>query len=238
MMNFLVRALIALWIVIYPGCDYFVRLWARGVVRRGPSGPEPRLCLTFDDGPNPEVTPRVLDTLKELRIRAVFFLVGAKARQHPELVRRMLAEGHEVGLHTLEHRHAYWMFRRQSRRAVEEGARWITAITGRPLRWFRPPWGACNLFQWLTVRRMGLRLVLWSANAQDWRAATGRAGILRRLRQRVKPGAVVVLHDGGGEAGAPLNTLQALPEFIRYYLEEGWRFVTLEELDGKRYQLQ
>ena len=232
MIGYLAIGAIAAWVVCYPACDYFVRLLARNVLRHGPAGPEPLICLTFDDGPNPEVTPRILDTLKELRVRAVFFLVGTKARQNPDLVRRMLAEGHEVGLHTLNHRHAYSLFWKGSRNVIQEGIQCITAISGRPVHWYRPPWGASNLFQYRLVRSLRLQLVLWSANARDWRLATQPEQILERLKRRVKPGAVIVLHDSGGEGGAPQHTLQALPELIRYYLGKGWCFVTLEEFSG------
>ncbi len=219
------------WAVVYPGTDYYIRWFHRSTVKRGPAAGK-RLCLTFDDGPDPAVTPKLLDLLRQRGVPAVFFLIGAKAAQHPELVKRIVAEGHEIGVHTHEHRHAYEMGPGRSRDSLRTGARAVSQAAGVAPVWFRPPWGAANLFQWLTANRMGLRLVLWSANAQDWKARTGPEGILARLRRRVKPGAVIVLHDAGGEPGAPENTLRALPEIIAYFQAHGFRFASLRSLTG------
>jgi peptidoglycan/xylan/chitin deacetylase (PgdA/CDA1 family) len=223
--------LAAAWVVAYPGTDYYIRWFHRFTIKRRLAAGK-RLCLTFDDGPDPAVTPRVLDLLRRQGVPAVFFLIGAKAGQYPELVKRIVAEGHEIGIHTQEHRHAYGMGPGRSRDSLRLGAWAVSRAAGFAPVWFRPPWGAANLFQWLTSKQMGLRLVLWSANAQDWKARTGPDGILARLRRRVKPGAVIVLHDAGGEPGAPENTLRALPELIAYFQQKGFRFVSLRSLTG------
>ncbi len=224
--------LISFWFWIYPATDYYVRWIAPGVIRRGRKDPRPKICLTFDDGPNPETTPQILDLLKERAVPAVFFLVGQRAATYPALVQRMVAEGHEIGLHTHQHTHAYGLLASQSIKTIGEGWKVLSRISGVKLRWFRPPWGACNLFQYFAARQLNLQLVLWSANAQDWQARTGVAGILRRLKKRVRPGSVIVLHDAGGEPGAPANTVAALPEFISYCKERGWQFATLEDMAG------
>jgi peptidoglycan/xylan/chitin deacetylase (PgdA/CDA1 family) len=177
-------------------------------------------------------TTRLLNILKELKIPAVFFLVGSKIENNPDLVRQIITDGHEIGLHSFDHCHAYLMFRRKSIQTVERGYQIIREATGQPPVWFRPPWGAANLFQVICAKRLQMRLVLWTANAADWKIQTGVPGIRQRLQKKVKGGTVIVLHDSGGESGAPENTLRALPEVISDLQQRGLRFTTLADLLG------
>ncbi|HEX7715093.1 MAG TPA: polysaccharide deacetylase family protein [Bacillota bacterium] len=221
--------LVLLWLLIYPLTDLFVRFVDPKVFKGGDPAAR-KLCLTFDDGPDPRYTPELLQILRKEQVRATFFLVADKAVAAPDLVRQIIASGHEIGFHTFKHRHAYLLFFNGSLKAVGEGRRKLEEVTGRPVFWFRPPWGALNLFQYLTARVLRLRLVLWSANAQDWEIRTGTDGILERLKERVKPGGVIVLHDSGGDLGAPANTLAAVPEVIRWFKGQGYQFVSLDEM--------
>lgn len=223
--------LVLLWLLIYPLTDLFVRFVDPKVFKKGGRA-ERKICLTFDDGPDPRYTPELLRLLRREQVRATFFLVADKAAASPDLVREIIAAGHEIGFHTLKHRHAYLLFLCGSLKMVGEGRRKLEEVAGRRVFWFRPPWGALNLFQYLTARILRLRLVLWSANAQDWEVKTGPEGILERLKERVGPGGVIVLHDSGGEPGAPVNTLAAVPEVIRWFKGRGYQFVSLDEIAG------
>ena len=222
---------VAIWAVVYPLTDYYIRWFDHNVVRCGCSDRN-KICLTFDDGPDPLYTTRLLNILKELKIPAVFFLVGTKVENHPDLVWQIIAGGHEIGMHTFDHRHAYLMFWRKSIQTVERGYRTIRETTGQPPVWFRPPWGATNLFQAICAKKLQMRLVLWTANAADWKTQTGVTGIRRRLQKKVKGGTVIVLHDSGGEPGAPENTLRVLPEVISILQQRGLCFTTLADLLG------
>lgn len=222
-------AAILIWGIIYPLTDYFVRLLAQEVIRRGASSGK-KICLTFDDGPDPAYTPELLEILHAADIPAVFFLVGRKAEIHPELVGNILAAGHEVGSHTYEHRHAYLMLWKRSVTAITRGITSLETITGKPLVYFRPPWGALNLFQYLLLKKTGLKVVLWTANAADWDIRTGPDRIMERLRKKVKPGTIIVLHDSGGDPGAPRNMLNALPGIIDGFQTNGYKFVPLKEI--------
>ena len=166
------------------------------------------------------------------KVPAVFFLVAAKAEAFPQLVRAILAAGHEVGLHTWQHRHAYLLGYRSSRAAVREGQTRLAAVSGRKLTWFRPPWGATNLFQIIELQRLRLRVVLWSAEAHDWLAKTGPEGIINQLRRKVRPGAIIVLHDSGGDQGAPAQMIAALPQVIEHFQAEGYDFKSLASILG------
>lgn len=225
--------LVVAWVVIYPLTDYYVRLAAPDVIKQG-SVSGKKICLTFDDGPDPLNTPDLLKILQTADIPAAFFLVGRKAENHPELVKAIKAAGHEIGGHTYYHRHAYLMFLKKSLATISRGTPAIETITGQPLVYFRPPWGALNLFQYLLLKKLGFNVVLWTANAVDWDIRTGPQQIAKRLQTNALPGSIIVLHDSGGDPGAPRNMLQALPGIITYFQTNGYQFVSLQEICGRK----
>jgi peptidoglycan/xylan/chitin deacetylase (PgdA/CDA1 family) len=223
--------LLIAWVVIYPVTDYYTRLVDPGVLKRG-SFKDPKLYLSFDDGPDCNYTPALLRILQEHKVRATFFVIAAKAERHPELVNAILAAGHEIGLHTYDHRHAYWLGRQASKTTIRKGVQVLQSLTGTPVEWLRFPWGAANFFGRMEARRNNLKVVLWTANAQDWLLKTRADGITARLVRRVKSGAIIVLHDSGGEPGAPLQMLQALPAVLAALKAAGYQFETLREVAG------
>lgn len=164
-----------------------MRCRARGAGRR--------VALTFDDGPDPQRTPAVLDLLARQGVRATFFVVGARAEAHPELVRRMVAEGHVVGNHSYTHS---WRFPLRSLgRTVEELRRTgevLHRITGRRPRLFRPPFGVTNPTIARAVRRLGLDPVGWSIRSLDTMGQSPER-VAARILRRLHPGAVILLHD-------------------------------------------
>lgn len=164
-----------------------MRCRARGTGRR--------VALTFDDGPDPQRTPAVLDLLARQGVRATFFVVGARAEAHPELVRRMAAEGHVVGNHSYTHS---WRFPLRSLgRTVEELRRTgevLHRITGRQPRLFRPPFGVTNPTIARAVRRLGLDPVGWSIRSLDTMGQSPER-VAARILRRLHPGAVILLHD-------------------------------------------
>lgn len=154
-----------------------------------------RVALTFDDGPDPQRTPAVLDLLARQGVRATFFVVGARAEAHPELVRRMVAEGHVVGNHSYTHS---WRFPfRSLGRTMEELCRTgevLHRITGRQPRLFRPPFGVTNPTIARAVRRLGLDPVGWSIRSLDTMGQSPER-VAARILRRLHPGAVILLHD-------------------------------------------
>jgi peptidoglycan-N-acetylglucosamine deacetylase len=224
-------AFVAMWVIIYPGTDYWLRWFSSNVIKQGLTN-QPKICLTFDDGPNPEITPLVLDLLAQNRIPATFFLVGYRAERSPELVQRILADGHEIGIHTYDHYHAYQMFFKKSIATIRQGKHVLENVTTLPVTWFRPPWGALNLFQYFVLKQSGLKVVLWTANAVDWDLRTTPTEILERLLSKVRPGSIIVIHDAGGDPGAPENMLKALPEIIEQFQAKGYDFETLANITG------
>ena len=190
------------------------------------------IAFTFDDGPDPEFTPQVLDVLAEHEARATFFVVGVRARRHPELVRRMIAEGHAVGSHTWSHPRPWTIGGLETLREYRGGRRAVEDVTGRPVRLFRPPKGYLNGRIALAALAARLEVWLWTLDPEDWQPGVTADQLLKRL-DSVRPGEVVLLHDGLEDALAPQAedrsaTVDALPRMIELARGRGLELVTLD----------
>lgn len=199
-----------------------------GTIHRGSSGRR-AVALTFDDGPDPVFTSRVLDTLARDGTRATFFVVGERAQRHPELLHAIAGAQHEIGNHTYGHRHLWLLSPARTRAEMTRCADVVTAVTGRPPRYFRPPWGKFNLAAYRHAARLSEARVLWSLRPEGWRPAAGPEAIVRVVERRLRPGAVINLHDGGAP-GAAARTAQALPALLDLLRAHGYRSVPLGEL--------
>ncbi|MBI1758399.1 MAG: polysaccharide deacetylase family protein [Actinobacteria bacterium] len=155
----------------------------------------PVVALTYDDGPDPEGTPAVLAALAEAGVTATFFQLVERAEQYPELVRAVLAAGHEIGLHGIDHARLTTRPIRQASGWLVEGRARLSAVAGRPIRLFRPTYGAQSLRTYLAARQAGLLPVVWGPSADDWRDGDP-AEVANRVTTRLGPGEVVLLHDG------------------------------------------
>ncbi|PTA69694.1 polysaccharide deacetylase family protein [Deinococcus arcticus] len=212
----------------YIGLPYLlVQRLNLGVLREGPRQPG-RLALTFDDGPDPQTTPAVLDALKAAGMHATFFLLAPEAEAHPDLVRRLLAEGHEVQAHAARHIHAWVRSPWSAFWEPSAAARRIGAVTGQPVTLHRPPHGAYTLATVLGQHLAGLRGAHWSVEGGDWHKGATPEGTLQTLLPRLRPGAVVVLHDAGPGARV---TVPMLPALLQAMQAQGMRSVTLRELE-------
>lgn len=208
---------------------YFPSSWrkARHWMQRADRLEPNVLYLTFDDGPDPESTPELLDLLAKHRVHATFFVVAAAAKKYPDLLRRMQAEGHQIGFHSNRHRSAYLMTPAQTKADFEAGLASLHSIGIYP-KLFRPPWGVVNLASLKQIKDKGLRPVLWDVMAQDWQANITASEIAHRLDKRTWPGAVICLHDGRGALGATARTIQALHIQLPRWEKAGFVFCTLE----------
>jgi peptidoglycan/xylan/chitin deacetylase (PgdA/CDA1 family) len=175
--------------------------------------------LTFDDGPVRPNTPRILNVLSNYRVKATFFVVGQKARQHPLLVKREYREGHSVQNHTYTHPDLTTLGPVQTRRELRATNQAIKAAGApRPYR-FRPPHGLTNARVRSVGASLGLIQTLWSVDPHDW-AGPPASVICRRVVTNVRPGSIVLLHDGS--VGA--NTVEALPCIIKRLRAQGYEF--------------
>jgi peptidoglycan/xylan/chitin deacetylase (PgdA/CDA1 family) len=191
---------------------------------------QPVVALTFDDGPDPVSTPRLLDILATHHAHATFFMIGLRAQRHPELVSRVAAEGHAIGNHSWDHPSFPLISREERRQQVRDCARAIAPHAG---RLFRPPYGHQDLASWLDVAQMGYRVVAWKIAAGDWEEKDGRA-MADAVMARLQPGAIVLFHDGLFDAAGSRffcrdSTASAL-ELLLARLAGRWRFVTIPEL--------
>ncbi|MGV9800989.1 polysaccharide deacetylase family protein [Mycobacterium sp. NPDC003449] len=155
---------------------------------------QPLVALTFDDGPGLDWTPRILDILSENQSRATFFMLVQNARRYPELVHRVIAEGHEIGLHGLDHRRIAGGSRRSTRQLLDVAAAELAAISGVPIRYFRPPFGAQTVSTFLAERDAGLETVMWDVDSFDWRGDKEQV-VASDVVDRAEAGSIVLLHD-------------------------------------------
>ncbi len=214
----------------------FMRFFSWGVLNkvRVPG----KLALTFDDGPDPNYTPKLLDLLQRYHAKATFFVVGEFAEQYPDLVRRMVREGHEVGTHHYRHLSTWLLTPVDVKRQCYWASEVVQRITGQKPYYYRPPWGHLNLFSYWSAKPF--RLVIWSAILGDWNIRLGSERLLKRLRRRSRDGAIIVLHDCGKTPGAhpnaPGNMLVALEQFLEEK-QNAYDFVTIRELDPMQKEL-
>lgn len=201
-----------------------------GVLKRKDSSA--KIAFTFDDGPNPIYTPQLLDLLKINNMKATFFVVGSKAEQYPELIERMQAEGHLIGIHNYVHKSNWIMAPWTIRRHVRKSASIIENITGKRPIYYRPPWGLLNLFDFFLMKKY--KIILWSVMAEDWRSKGGSEKVKKRLLRDIKNGDVILLHDCGKTFGAdehaPMNTIHALKDVFKELSSRGMSCVRIDEL--------
>jgi peptidoglycan/xylan/chitin deacetylase (PgdA/CDA1 family) len=187
------------------------------------------LLLTFDDGPDGQYTAELLNLLRKERIKALFFILLDKALARPQLVERILAEGHQLGLHGLDHK-SMWRMSPAEVKSRFELARRLCRSRGWQPAYYRPPHGRVNLCTMAAAKKTGFAPVFWTVMAQDWQPRASAASIYRRLQSRVKPGAIICLHDSGagtgGAADGPAKTIEALGRFLPEMKEQGYRFMT------------
>jgi peptidoglycan/xylan/chitin deacetylase (PgdA/CDA1 family) len=188
------------------------------------------IALTFDDGPSIATTPRVLALLDQLQLRATFFVLGSAAARHPELIREIMARGHEVSSHGTEHRHHLLRTPRWIAADVAASVDVLSSLGASP-RFFRPPYGQAATATLVAARDNGLRTVLWSAWGREW---TDRdpASVARRVLRRFGPGSIVLLHDSDELCGpgSVARVEAALPLVAAEIDRRGLRAVTLGEL--------
>lgn len=178
------------------------------------------VALTFDDGPDPQWTPRVLDALAASGATASFFLLGGKASKHPELVERLRAAGHTVGSHAFSHRNLRGLRSAEVREEMRQAAATLAAITGEAPRWFRPPYGAYSPASLWECFRSGAATVLWNRDPMDYRARSAEE-ILARMGP-LQAGDVVLMHD------RLAATVEVLPEILARIEDAGLRAMSLD----------
>lgn len=182
------------------------------------------VALTFDDGPDPQYTPQVLDVLKKHHVQAAFFCIGQKAEMHPEIVQRIQAEGHLVGNHSYEHSNCFPLLpSKKMQDDLGHAQEILQQITGVPMLFFRPPFGVTNPTIAKAVRRLNYTTIGWSIRSLDTRKAAPHK-MLRRITRRLSPGAVILLHDRMPDCPALLQNL------LEYLHENNYKVIRVDKL--------
>ncbi len=185
----------------------------------------PLAALTFDDGPHPTNTPRLLDLLKQRNVKATFYVIGTNVRRYPEIMRRIVAEGHEIGNHTVSHTALTKLSDdgvRQELRGCHEAI--MTATGGIGPRTMRPPYGAITSAQKSWIRReFGYPTILWSVDPLDWKKP-GVSTVTSRLVTGASPGGILLAHD------IHADTISAMPSTVDQLLGKGYQLVTVTQL--------
>ena len=181
------------------------------------------IVLTFDDGPREHGMQELLGVLGELDVRATFFLVGKFADRYSQMTLAIAEAGHEIANHSFTHPKLYTLWVEKIMREAERCDEVMEGLGLRKTRFLRPPGGSFNLKVFNAMRRMGLRLGLWSVNSADY---TGRPAeeIVRLITRSAKPGAIILMHSG-----VP-NTVTALPEIVKDLRSKGYHFVRLDDM--------
>jgi peptidoglycan/xylan/chitin deacetylase (PgdA/CDA1 family) len=185
---------------------------------------QPYIAMTFDDGPSAENTPRLLEILKQRNIKATFFLIGQNVAANPDIVRRILAEGHEVGNHSWTHPQLSKLSDDRVTAEITKTQDAIKDASGYSPTLLRPPYGAITPRQreWIATQ-FGLNIILWSVDPFDWKRP-GASVITQRILSQVRPGAIILSHD------IHKQTVDAMPATLDALIAKGYKFVTVSQL--------
>jgi peptidoglycan-N-acetylglucosamine deacetylase len=198
-----------------------------------------QLALTFDDGPNPAITPPLLDLLDQYSAKATFFMIGRFVRECPELAKEVAVRGHLIGNHTQTHPNLFWLSQRAVRNELQQCQSALQDVVGAAAKVFRPPYGLRNPWVVSTARELSMRTVMWTLLPGDWREKSSE-WLTTRMRpiadnaqnfENRASGDVLCLHDGAHRQlnGDRVRTLKALEYWLPRWRDLGLKFVTIGE---------
>lgn len=181
------------------------------------------VALTFDDGPHPKVTPRVLKALKQYNAKATFFMLGVQVEYYPDMAKKVAEAGHEIANHSESHPNLAKMNLNAVRQQVTKASDRIEAATGVKPTLFRPPYGAINDSVRQVMKEQKTSMILWSVDSLDWKSKNAQA-VNKEVMQHVRPGSIVLMHD------IHASTADALPQLLESLKKQGYQFVTVSQL--------
>lgn len=201
---------------------------AAKIIRNSSNKELKRVAITFDDGPDGDFTPQILDILKEYDTKATFFVLGSIAAKNRDVLKRIDQEGHVIGNHSWNHSY----FTKISESKIIEELRktddLIQEVIGKSNSLFRLPYGAFNNKVLEIVAQQGYHNIYWSIDPRDWSGKSPKQ-ILNNIQANIEPGAIILLHSSGPKKSIP-NTIKALPHIIEFLQEQGYEIVTIPEL--------
>jgi peptidoglycan/xylan/chitin deacetylase (PgdA/CDA1 family) len=188
-----------------------------------------KVALTFDDVPDPRFTPKVLDVLKNKKVSATFFVVGTRSSKHPDILRRIHLEGHNVGNHSYSHPDFSKLPMAKVQEQINRAEVIINRIIGFRPKLVRPPYGEILPSQLEWAKQQCYTVVNWDVDSLDWRQLTADQ-VFQNVTSAVQPGSVILMHAGGGEGQDLSGTVNALPRIIDWLIAHDYEPVTLTEL--------
>lgn len=213
--------------------NVYFRFFSRKVMRNlsGLNFENKEISLTFDDGPDERYTPQLLDVLADNDIKATFFVLGEKAEKYPQLIKRMAREGHTIGLHANKHVGAPFRSYKAMKQDFHHSVV-VLMLLGIRVKFYRPPWGLVNIISAKFIKQYHFKSVLWTIHASDWSARVDQDHIEKVLVEDVKPGDIILLHDGRGAKDAPQRTINALKNVLPIMKDNGFIFVSPRQPNG------
>ena len=236
-MTIAINVFITIFVLVFLGgafCVFFDQaiLTRKGTVYRVRT-PHKKIALTFDDGPSPEWTPKILKALSKAGIKATFFMVGHHVYNYPQIARQVADEGHEIGNHGYAHSVILYYNSAEIEEEIKYTEKVIKDITGHTTNSFRPPKAWLRKSIKDKIHSMGYNIVLWSLNSKDW-VNFKHQFIVNYLAKRVKSGDILLFHDSGNvfstEGGDRSQTVSAIPLLVKKLENMGFEFVTVKEL--------
>ncbi|MCZ8517754.1 polysaccharide deacetylase family protein [Paenibacillus filicis] len=205
-----------------------VKKYPQLLLLRG-SGSEKKAALTFDDAPDRNYTPKVLDILKKHGVQATFFLLGNQAEKYPDVVRRIVREGHVIGNHSYNHKLYTKLSDDLFRSQILQAQNSLKPLIGYSPRLLRPPYGEISESQLLWTKEQGYVVVNWNIDSLDWKQLSS-SQVSSNILNHLSAGSIILQHSGGGPGQNLNGTVEALPHIIQTMKAQGYRLVTLPEL--------
>jgi peptidoglycan/xylan/chitin deacetylase (PgdA/CDA1 family) len=211
---------------VLPGNHFYGTVFSHGSLA------QKTVALTFDDGPYPPYTDKILDILKEKNIKATFFLVGQNAAKYPETVQRIFNDGHQLGNHTYTHKDLLKTDAPTIAAELEATNQLIYDLTGCKMRIARPPHGFKDGVILNLIAAQNLKAIDWSVSGKDWGKSARAEDIFQRVIKNAKNGSIILLHDGHApdETESRAETVKATAQIIDELLLQGYHFVTIDEI--------
>lgn len=189
------------------------------------------LALTFDDGPLAKNTPAVLDVLKKYNVKATFFLLGENMDGNEALIRRIVAEGHEIGLHTYSHPNFYKISTAEIEKEIDTNISLLRKITTYTPKVIRPPYGIVTKPFLRIAKKKNLTIISWSNDSLDWKKGHTAQTIINDALTKVHPGAIILMHD---KSSNYKESIKALPKIIEKLQSEGYTFKRVSDFNIRK----
>lgn len=196
--------------------------------REGPLK-EKRVALTFDDGPDSVYTPQILDILKERNVKATFFLIGNRVETFPDIVTRMVQEGHIIGNHTMTHPVIVKLSNTKVQENILQAEEALSKIIGYRPALFRSPYGSLNPAKIELLNNLNYKIIAWNVDSLDWKSLTAEQ-VKFNILENVREGSIILQHSAGGEGENLTGTVEALRDVIATLQKENFQFVTIPQL--------